>query len=125
MTSEDEAAAEAGVAEAKAEGPAEVTEGAGEAGRQGLPPLDFSTFVLSLSSSVLMNLGVVENPVTKKVEKEPAVARQTIDLLDLLKEKTRGNLSEAEGKLLDDVLHELRIWYCKVTDKKPAGKAGA
>ena len=80
-----------------------------------LPPLDFSTFILSLSSSVLMNLGLVENPMTGKTEKEPAVARQTIDLLTLLKEKTSGNLSEEESKLLDNVLHELRLWYVKVT----------
>lgn len=78
-----------------------------------LPPLDFSTFILSLSSSVLMNLGVVENPMTKKTEKEPAVARQTIDLMVLLKEKTRGNLTESEAKLLEDVLRELQLWYVK------------
>lgn len=82
---------------------------------EGLPPLDFSTFILSLSTSVLMNLGLVENPVTGKTEKEPAVARQTIDLITLLKEKTRGNLSDEETKLVDDVLHELRLWYVKVT----------
>lgn len=82
---------------------------------EGLPPLDFSTFILSLSTSVLMNLGLVENPVTGKTEKEPAVARQTIDLITLLKEKTKGNLSDEETKLVDDVLHELRLWYVKVT----------
>ncbi|MBI5642713.1 MAG: DUF1844 domain-containing protein [Deltaproteobacteria bacterium] len=79
-----------------------------------LPQLDFSTFILSLSTSVVMNLGLVENPVTKKTEKEPAVAKQTIDLIALLKDKTKGNLTEDETKLLDDVLHELRVWYCKV-----------
>lgn len=78
-----------------------------------LPPLDFSTFILSLSSSVLMNLGVVENPMTKKTEKEPAVAKQTIDLIVLLKEKTKGNLTESEAKLLDDLLRELQLWYVK------------
>jgi hypothetical protein len=78
-----------------------------------LIPLDFSTFILSLSSSVLMNLGLVENPVTGKTEKEPAVARQTIELIALLKDKTKGNLSEEEGKLVDNVLHELRLWYVK------------
>jgi len=88
---------------------------AGEASDNDLPPLDFSTFILSLSTSVLMNLGLVENPVTGKTEKEPAVARQTIDLITLLKEKTRGNLSDEETKLVDDVLHELRLWYVKVT----------
>lgn len=83
-------------------------------GSKDLPPLDFSTFVLSLSTSVLMNLGVVENPITKQKEKEPAVAKQTIDLLDLLKEKTQGNLTGEEARLLDDVLAELRLWYVKV-----------
>lgn len=79
-----------------------------------LPPLDFSTFILSLSTSVVMHLGLVENPVTKKTEKEPAVAKQTIDLIALLKEKTKGNLTDEETKLVEDVLHELRVWYCKV-----------
>lgn len=78
-----------------------------------LEPLDFSTFILSLSTSVLMNLGLVENPVTGKTEKEPAVARQTIELITLLKEKTSGNLSDEEAKLMDNVLHELRLWYVK------------
>lgn len=87
--------------------------GAGVEGGRELPPLDFTTFILSLSTSVLMNLGLVENPVTGKTEKEPAVAKQTIDLITLLKEKTRGNLTEEESKLVDDVLHELRLWYVK------------
>jgi hypothetical protein len=79
-----------------------------------LPPLDFPTFILSLSSSVLMNLGVVENPVTKEKESEPASAKQTIDLIALLKDKTKGNLTDEEDKLIEDVLYELRLWYCKV-----------
>jgi hypothetical protein len=78
-----------------------------------LPPLDFTTFLFSLSTSVLMNLGVVENPITKKTEKEPAAAKQTIDLIELLKDKTRGNLTAEEARLMDDVLRELRLMYCK------------
>jgi len=78
-----------------------------------LPPLDFTTFMLSLSSSVLMNLGVVENPITNKLEKEPALAKQTIELIELLKAKTKGNLSEDEAKLVDEVIHELHLWYVK------------
>lgn len=78
-----------------------------------LPTMDFATLILSLSSSVLMNLGVVENPVTNTKEKEPEVARQTIDLIELLKVKTRGNLTDQESKLVDDVLAELRLWYVK------------
>ncbi len=78
-----------------------------------LPPLDFTTFILSLSTSALMNMGLVENPVTKKTEKEMPVARQTIELISLLKEKTKGNLTGDETKLIDDVLHELQLWYVK------------
>ena len=82
---------------------------------EGEPPtLNFASFILSLSSSALMSLGVVENPVTGKKEKEPAIAKQTIDLIALLKEKTAGNLDDGESKLMDDVLAELHLWYCKV-----------
>ena len=91
--------------------------GAGGAGgaqvQEELPSLDFSTLILSLSSSVLMNLGIIENPVTRKKEKDLAAAKQTIDLIALLKDKTRGNLTEEEKKLLDDVLHELQLQYCR------------
>lgn len=82
------------------------------------PALDFSTFILSLSTSVLMSLGVLENPVTRKTEKEPAAAKQTIDLISLLKDKTRGNLTNEEQNLVDDVLKELRLWYVKATENK-------
>ena len=93
-------------------GEEETKKGGGNEGGAGgaqvqeeLPPLDFSTLILSLSSSVLMNLGIIENPVTRKKEKDLAAAKQTIDLIALLKDKTRGNLTEEEKKLLDDVLH--------------------
>ncbi len=82
-------------------------------GVQPLPELDFSTFILSLSSSVLINLGLLENPVTQKSEKDLAVAKQTIDLIVLLRDKTNGNLTESESKLIEDLLTELQLQYCK------------
>ncbi len=81
-----------------------------------LPTLDFTTLILSLSSSALMNLGVIENPMTKTKDKEPAIAKQTIDLIALLQEKTAGNLVGEETRLIEDVLAELRLWYCKVVE---------
>ncbi len=82
---------------------------------EGEPPtLNYSSFILSLSSSALMSLGVIDNPVTGKKELAPAIAKQTIDLIALLKEKTAGNLDDGEMKLMDDVLAELHLWYCKV-----------
>jgi len=88
----------------------------GSTGGTTLPSLDFSTFVLSLSSSVLINLGILENPVTKKSEKDTAAAKQTIDLIALLKEKTSGNLTEEESKLIEDLLTELQLQYCKAIE---------
>ena len=92
-----------------------AAEGArGKNGAKGvLPPLDFTSFILSLSTSALMHLGVIENPVTKKTEKELPVARQTIDIIELLKDKTTGNLSEDETQLMVNVLRELRMLYVK------------
>lgn len=97
---------------AKAEGKETMEKGPGP-----FPPLNFSSFILSLSSSVLISLGVIENPVTKEMEREPETAKQTIELIELLKEKTRGNLTEDESRLLDDILRELRLQYCKATGK--------
>ncbi|MDO8426337.1 MAG: DUF1844 domain-containing protein [Deltaproteobacteria bacterium] len=100
--------------EKEARKPAEAAKGPGdEKTSETVPPLDFSTFILSLSTSVLMNLGLIENPVTKKTEEEPEVAKQTIDLISLLQEKTKGNLSEQESRLIEDMLHELRLLYVK------------
>ncbi len=82
-----------------------------------LPPPDFSTFVLSLSTSVLMHLGEIKNPQTGRVEKDLAMARHTIDILAILKEKTRGNLTKDEQALLDGILYDLRMKYCKAVEK--------
>lgn len=77
-----------------------------------LPPVDFSSFVLSLATSALYHLGLVPDPETgKHPERDLPLARQTIDTLALLEEKTRGNLSEDELKLLSSVLAELRLRY--------------
>jgi hypothetical protein len=116
-TKEDIKAEDKAAEEKEAETSAPVKAGpkdSEKASDAGLPTLNFASFILSLSSSALMSLGVIENPVTGKKEKEPVVAKQTIDLIAMLKEKTAGNLDEGETKLMDDVLGELRLWYCKV-----------
>ncbi len=112
MTTTKEETNEETKEELKTEG---VTEKAEVKAPEGdMPVLNFASFILSLSSSALMSLGVIDNPVTGKKESEPEVAKQTIDLIALLKEKTAGNLDPGESKLMDDVLGELRLWYCKV-----------
>ncbi len=94
----------------------QAPEGGKEGSSRELPPMDFSTFILSLSTSALMNLGEIQNPVTKKVEKELELARQTIDIIDMLREKTRGNLTQEEDRLINNVLYDLRLRYCKAVE---------
>ncbi len=78
-----------------------------------LPEMNFSTFIFSLNSSALVLLGVMDDPSTgKKVTNIPA-AKQTIDIITMLEEKTRGNLSKDEAHMLSNILHDLRMLYVK------------
>ena len=76
-----------------------------------LPEITFPTFLLSLSTSALMHLGLIPNPASGAMEKDLALAKQTIDLLSLLKQKTQGNLDPEETQLLDSILYDLRMQY--------------
>lgn len=83
-----------------------------------LPEINFSTFVISLSTQALMHLGEIPNPLTGKVESDIGVAKQMIDIIGVLREKTRGNLDQGEEKLMDDVLFDLRMRYVEAVKKK-------
>lgn len=76
-----------------------------------MPPIDFSTFVLSLSQAALLHLGELDDPDTGKRVNNFPLARQSIDLLSMLQEKTRGNLTDEEHKLLENLLYDLRMKY--------------
>jgi hypothetical protein len=80
-----------------------------------LPHVDFSTFVLSLSHSVLLHLGEAPHPETGKVEKNLVLARQTIDLIAMLEEKTKGNLAGDEERLIGQILFDLRMRYVELS----------
>lgn len=75
------------------------------------PQINFETFVLSLGTATYVALGEIENPVTKENETNIPAAKQNIDILDVLVEKTKGNLTEREQKLLQDILYEARMKY--------------
>lgn len=89
---------------------------------QGLPPLDFTTFILSLSTTVLASLGVIPEPDGVRHAVNLPVARQTIDLIVLLQTKTKGNLSGEEERLLNQVLVDLRMRYVEVAGRQSQGK---
>src|SRR5205085_1969997 len=89
------------------------------------PNLDFNAFVLSLGSSALIHLGEAPDPVSGKTqEPDLPLAQQSIDLLALLQEKTRGNLSEAEARFLDTLLYDLRVRYVAAAGR-PAARSRA
>lgn len=75
--------------------------------------LDFASFILSLAHQTVVLLGEAPNPETNLVATNLEAARQTIDILGLLEEKTVGNLNEEEKRLLTEILASLRMAYVK------------
>jgi hypothetical protein len=80
-----------------------------------LPAIDFATFVLSLSHSALVHLGDAPPLDGHKHERNLPLARQTIDLLAILQEKTKNNLTGEEERLLDQALFDLRLRFVEVS----------
>ena len=78
-----------------------------------LPTIDFSTFVMSLNASALVHLGVIEDPVTGEKAQNLPLGKQTIDIISMLEEKTRGNLTPEEAKLIKGMLYDLRITFVR------------
>jgi hypothetical protein len=90
---------------------------------RGFPRIDFSTFCLSLGTSALYHLGAVGDPETGERTSSPnlALARHTIDTLEMLQEKTRGNLDEEEVRLLEGLLYELHMRYVEAGEAAGPG----
>lgn len=79
--------------------------------------IDFSTFIMSLASAAMMGLGLAPRPDTKKQELDLDMARQNIDLLELIMEKTKNNLSKDEETLLEKLLLDCRTKFVEETKK--------
>lgn len=73
--------------------------------------INFSAFVISLSTQAVAHLGEIANPIDGTVAVDLAAARQVIDILGMLREKTMGNLDGSEQALLDNILYDLRMRY--------------
>ena len=82
-----------------------------------MPQINFTTFILSLNSSALVHLGIQTDPLSGGSSESLPVAKQTIDILAMLEEKTKGNLADDERRLLTHVLYELRMLYVKQKEK--------
>ena len=80
------------------------------------PVINFIAFVLSLAHTTAVHLGDTEDPVSgRKIEPHLPAAQQMIDILSLLEEKTRGNLTAEERQLLEQLLYELRVRFVEVS----------
>jgi Domain of unknown function (DUF1844) len=75
------------------------------------PEITFGTFLVSLSTQALMQLGDIPDPQTGKPEQDLVGAQQLIDIIGMLQQKTRGNLDRDEAQLIEAVLYELRMKY--------------
>lgn len=82
------------------------------------PTIDFSTFILSLAGSAMMHMGLVPDPGGGPPEVDLAMARQTIDMLVMLRDKTHGNLDSEENTLLDRILHDVRMAFVEQVKKQ-------
>lgn len=81
-----------------------------------LPPLDFSSIVFPFYTQGLVKLGLMEDPLKKTAEENLEFAKRLIDMLDLLKDRTKGNLNADEEKFLESCLLQLKMNYMKQAD---------
>jgi hypothetical protein len=77
--------------------------------------IDFSTLVFSLATGAFIHMGLSPDPATKQTEKSLPLAKQNIDILSLLQEKTKGNLTDDEQKLLENLLTEVRLRFVEAS----------
>ena len=90
-----------------------------------LPPADFQTIVSLLATQAMMSLGALPNPITGEATLHPQQAKHFIDLLAVLEEKTKGNLSAAESQGLEKLVHELRMVFMSVQQQPPPTEPAA
>ncbi|VAX21175.1 hypothetical protein MNBD_NITROSPINAE03-1725 [hydrothermal vent metagenome] len=81
------------------------------------PPINFSTFILSLASSAAYHMGGFHDEVSGKTSVNLDLAKQSIDILAILEEKTKGNLNEEEANLLTHSLYDLRMKFVEISKK--------
>ncbi|HOG08550.1 MAG: DUF1844 domain-containing protein [Syntrophales bacterium] len=91
--------------------PASPQDAPGE--EQTYPAIDFQNFILSLSTTAMYHFGDFPDPTTGETRRNLSAAKQTIDILGMLRDKTEGNLKDAEKQLLEGLLFELRMRYVK------------
>ena len=88
-----------------------------DARRSPLPEVNFNSLIFSLSPSALLHIGDIADPQSGEKKKDLPMAKYSIDIIAMLKEKTKGNLTDEEQKFLDNILADLRLRYVKAAKK--------
>ncbi len=78
----------------------------------------FFSLVMTFQAAAMQQMGKLKNPISDKIERDLQQAQLSIDILDMLEEKTRGNLSDDETKLLKSILQELKLNYVDELSKE-------
>ncbi|MBN1850172.1 MAG: DUF1844 domain-containing protein [Deltaproteobacteria bacterium] len=86
-----------------------------ELGKAPLPEVNFNTLIFSLSSSALLHMGEISDPQSGETKKDLDLAKHSIDIIGMLKEKTKGNLADDERQFLDNILTDLRLRFVKAS----------
>ncbi|HID94810.1 MAG TPA: DUF1844 domain-containing protein [Candidatus Latescibacteria bacterium] len=79
----------------------------------------FAQLVMMFHAAAMQQMGKIMNPITNKIERDLDQARTSIDMLAMIQEKTKGNLTQDESRLLDEVLYQLRMNYVDEVNKPP------
>ena len=85
--------------------------------RPPLPEVNFNSLIFSLSSSALFHFGDITDPQTGEKKEDLPMAKHSIDIIAMLKEKTKGNLTNEEQQFIDHILTDLRLRYVKAIKK--------
>ena len=86
---------------------------------QALPPeVNFASFMISLSTSVYIHLGLVPDPISQAKKQNLSLAKQSIDIIEMLKNKTSNNLTKEETQLMDNILYDIRMKYVEAFKKQ-------
>jgi len=86
-----------------------------------MPEVTFTAFIMSMNTSALFHLGEISDPASGEKQMDLVLAQHSIDILALLEEKTKGNLTEEEQDLLKHVLYDLKMRYVRIVSESPEG----
>ncbi len=91
--------------------------------RAEMPPADFLNFVSGMAAQILMQLGAIPNPIKGEKALDLAAARYSIDVLQMLADKTKGNLTDEEDKYMRTALHDLRMRFVEAATPREDGRS--